>query len=52
VPDSLARRAFRRTRHEAFVHYYADARSWPAIGYGGPPQPDGFPDYAQPPRDG
>jgi hypothetical protein len=52
VPDSLARRAFRRTRHEAFAHYYADARSWPGIGYRGPPQPEGFPDYAQPPRDG
>jgi hypothetical protein len=52
APDSLARRAFRRTRHEAFATYYADARSWPGIGYRGPPQPDGFPDYAQPPRDG
>jgi len=52
VPDSPARHAFRRTRHEAFAHYYADARSWAAIGYRGPPQPDGFPDYAQPPRDG
>lgn len=52
VPDSLARRAFRRTRHEALARYYADARSWPGIGYRGPPQPDGFPDYAQPPRDG
>jgi hypothetical protein len=52
VPDSLARRAFRRTRHEAFAHYYGDARSWPGIGYRGPPQPDGFPDYAQPPKEG
>jgi hypothetical protein len=52
VPDSPARHAFRRTRHEAFALYYADARSWPGIGYRGPPQPDGFPDYAQPPQDG
>lgn len=52
APESLAYRAFRRTRHDALAHYYADARSWPGIGYHGPPQPGGFPDYAQPPRDG
>jgi hypothetical protein len=52
APESIANRAFRRTRHDAFAHYYADARSWPGIGYRGPPQPDGFPDYAQPARDG
>ncbi|MGE0120646.1 MAG: gluconate 2-dehydrogenase subunit 3 family protein [Dongiaceae bacterium] len=51
APDTLPARAFRRTRHEAFAHYYADARSWPAVGYRGPPQPEGFPDYAQPPQD-
>jgi hypothetical protein len=52
APSSLPARAFRRTRQDAFALYYADARSWPGIGYRGPPQPDGFPDYAQPPREG
>jgi len=52
APESLAQRAFRRTRHEAYAHYYADARAWPGIGYRGPPQPDGFPDYARPPEGG
>jgi hypothetical protein len=50
APDALPGRVFRRTRLEALTHYYADARSWPAIGYGGPPQPAGFPDYARAPE--
>lgn len=29
--------------------YYSDPRSWPALGYAGPPQPMGFPDHDQPP---
>ncbi len=51
APGSLPHRAFVRTRHDAFALYYADARSWPAIGYSGPPQPEGFPDYAGPPQE-
>ena len=50
-PTSLPYRAFQRTRQDAFAHYYADARSWPGIGYHGPPQPDGFRDYNLPPQD-
>jgi hypothetical protein len=47
---SPARRAFARTRNDAFAAFYGDPRAWPAIGYRGPPQPDGFPDYDRPPQ--
>lgn len=51
---TLARVFFEVIRSESFALYYADARSWPALGYDGPPQPAGFPDHASPPspRDG
>lgn len=39
------RRLFNQLRSDAFFHYYADARAWPSLGYDGPPQPRGFPDY-------
>jgi hypothetical protein len=48
-PDSLPRRFFEATRADAFSRYYADPRAWAAIGYHGPPQPLGFPDYAETP---
>lgn len=48
--STLERQFFDLTRREAFRIYYADARTWPSIGYDGPPQPRGFPAYAQPPR--
>lgn len=41
---------FRVVRHNAMVLYYSTAESWPALGYDGPPQPDGFMDYRQPPK--
>jgi len=47
---SVPRIAFARLRRDAFTSFYADPRSWPAMGYAGPPQPNGFPDYAEPPR--
>jgi len=50
-PNSLPHRAFQRIRYDTYTHYYADARSWPGIGYRGPPQPNGFPDYSQPPQE-
>jgi len=40
---------FDAVRADAFRLYYADPRSWPALGYDGPPQPAGFPDHASPP---
>jgi len=48
--ESPARRAFARTREDAFAAFYGDPRAWPGIGYRGPPQPEGFPDYSQPPQ--
>lgn len=47
---SLPRRFFQSTRGSAFRLYYGKSESWAAIGYGGPPQPGGFPDYAEAPR--
>lgn len=41
---------FDAVRADAFDRYYGDARSWPAVGYDGPPQPSGFPDQASPPK--
>lgn len=41
---------FHTLRHHAFGHYYADPRTWTALGYTGPPQPIGFPDFAEPPK--
>ena len=41
---------FRRTQWDAFFYYYAHPRSWPGLGYPGPPQPQGFLDYTHAPR--
>jgi hypothetical protein len=49
-PGSPIRVFFDTTRDHAFIHYYATPESWRTIGYSGPPQPVGFPDYARPPR--
>jgi hypothetical protein len=49
-PNTSPQRFFRTTRRAAFVLYYAEPRAWAAIGYDGPPQPEGFMDYAAPPR--
>jgi hypothetical protein len=43
---------FEKTRRDAFFHYYAHPESWVGLGYDGPPQPMGFPDYASPPDEG
>ncbi len=47
---SLPRVFFDQVCQRNFRHYYARPETWPSLGYGGPPQPDGFPDHAQPPR--
>lgn len=47
--QSVPRRLFEATRNLVFFAYYGSASGWQAIGYGGPPQPVGFPDYAQAP---
>jgi hypothetical protein len=50
APQSAPRRFFDETRDITFFVYYGEASSWHAIGYDGPPQPIGFPDYAEPPE--
>ncbi len=47
---SLQRRFFDRLREEAFSCYYADPRTWPGLGFRGPPQPLGYLDFARPPE--
>ncbi len=49
--NSVPRIFFEMTRREAFVHYYADARSWKGIPDARAPQPLGFLDYASPPQE-
>lgn len=51
--DSLQRIFFQKMRSDAFYYYYSHPGSWPQLGYDGPPQPKGFPDYyAAPSRNG
>jgi hypothetical protein len=47
--DTPAAWSFVVTLGQVYRHYYAHPGSWAAIGYAGPPQPIGFPDYAEPP---
>lgn len=44
-PDSVQRICLYRMRADAFYYYYGHRKSWTQIGYKGPPQPYGFPDY-------
>ncbi len=46
---SLPRIFFEQTRLDAFFYYYGNIESWAGLGYDGPPQPFGFPDYTLPP---
>ena len=46
---SLPRAFFDAVRHYAFGIYYAHPETNVTLGYTGPPQPVGFPDYAEPP---
>ncbi len=48
-PGSGPREFFDRTRDAAMRLYYAEPAAWPSLGYGGPPQPRGFPDRTHPP---
>ncbi len=49
-PDSPAFVFFTRLRMDCFKLYYADPRTWPGLGFAGPPQPIGFPLHDQPPQ--
>lgn len=46
---SLPRVFFTTVQYYAFGIYYAHPETWVSLGYAGPPQPVGFPDYARPP---
>lgn len=50
APQSAPRRFFDQMREITFFLYYGSDAGWQAIGYDGPPQPIGFPDYAEPPE--
>lgn len=49
-PGSLPRVFFQRTRVDAFEIYYSHPQVWAALGFDGPPQPLGYPDFANPPE--
>jgi gluconate 2-dehydrogenase gamma chain len=40
---------FRVIREDVFHGYYSNPISWDVVGYFGPPQPNGYPDFAEPP---
>jgi gluconate 2-dehydrogenase gamma chain len=42
-------RFLKEIRRDVFYGYYSNPISWKVIGYYGPPQPVGYPDYAEPP---
>jgi hypothetical protein len=47
---SLPKTFFAFTQQQAFSHYYAQPAAWQGLGFDGPPQPVGFPDFAKPPK--
>jgi hypothetical protein len=49
TPGTIERQFFERTLADAMQFYYAHPRTWKVLGFAGPPQPVGFPDYRQPP---
>lgn len=50
APGSAVRTFFQATLDDALFHTYADQRAWVGLGYAGPPQPLGFPDFAAAPK--
>ncbi|RPH92774.1 MAG: gluconate 2-dehydrogenase subunit 3 family protein [Lysobacterales bacterium] len=50
APRSLPRVFLAAVLDLAFRYYYAHPETWPGLGYAGPPQPRGFPDFAEPPQ--
>ncbi|MDH4230750.1 MAG: gluconate 2-dehydrogenase subunit 3 family protein [Nitrospirota bacterium] len=40
---------FHMLREDVFYGYYSNPVSWKVVGYYGPPQPVGYPDYSEPP---
>ncbi len=50
-PDSTGGRLFATLRNRAMLLYYLHPRVIASFPYAGPPQPQGFPDFAQAPRE-
>jgi hypothetical protein len=48
--NSVQKLFFERVKSDSFTFYYSNPASWSAIGFSGPPQPVGFPDFAAPPK--
>lgn len=46
--DTVQRIFFENVWRDAVFFYYAEPFAWKGIGYNGPPQPAGFPDYSRP----
>jgi hypothetical protein len=46
---NVPRRFLRQIRRDVFFGYYSNPIGWKVVGYYGPPQPVGYPDYAEPP---
>lgn len=44
--DSVQKLFFERVKSDLFTFYYSNPASWPALGFAGPPQPAGYPDFA------
>lgn len=49
-PGRRPRAFFETVRRDSLTAYYADPTSWQPLGYRGPPQPEGYPHHAEPPR--
>jgi len=48
--NSIPQKFFQIVRLNAMKNYYADPRSWAELAYATPPQPNGFLDYQEPPK--
>jgi gluconate 2-dehydrogenase gamma chain len=49
-PHGVGWEFFQRVRLDTFALFYNHPVGWKMVGYGGPPQPRGHLDYADPPR--
>jgi predicted Fe-Mo cluster-binding NifX family protein len=47
--NSMSHRFFTQTSNDAFYFYYSHPEAVKLLAYSGPPQPNGFPDYSDPP---
>ena len=43
---------FNKVRKDVFYGYYSSPVSWKVVGYFGPPQPNGYPNFSNPPSSG